>query len=125
MAHIWQQGKGRLRWVCVLPLQSMSEALEQLRFAHAHGAVGVFMRGIENEHLLHDPYFFTLYDAVSASTWPSRPRRQRQPLCSRVVGAAYSHGTFWAYRMSSVGAFHSLVMAGLPGPLPQTTHGFR
>jgi len=24
------------------------------------------MRGIENEHLLHDPYFFTLYDAVSA-----------------------------------------------------------
>jgi uncharacterized protein len=60
LADIWQQGQGRLRWVCVLPLQTMAEALDQLRFAHAHGSVGVFMRGIENEHLLHDPYFFPL-----------------------------------------------------------------
>jgi len=36
-----------------------------MRFAHANGAVAVFMRGIENEHLLHDPCFFPLYEAVS------------------------------------------------------------
>ena len=31
LADIWQQGQGRLRWVCVLPLQTMAEALDQLR----------------------------------------------------------------------------------------------
>src|SRR4030095_15240805 len=31
LADIWQQAKGRLRWVCVLPLSTMSEALDQLR----------------------------------------------------------------------------------------------
>src|SRR5262245_500594 len=45
LADIWQQAKGRVRWVCVLPLQTMSEALDQLRIAHANGAVAVFMRG--------------------------------------------------------------------------------
>jgi predicted TIM-barrel fold metal-dependent hydrolase len=28
-------------------------------------------------------------------------------------------GTFWAYRMYSIGAFHSLVMAGLPDRFPR------
>jgi hypothetical protein len=45
LADIWQHAKGRLRWVCVLPLSTMSEALDHLRFAHANGAVAVFMRG--------------------------------------------------------------------------------
>src|SRR5262249_25896088 len=35
LADVWQQGQSRLRWVCVLPLQTMAEALDQLRFAHA------------------------------------------------------------------------------------------
>src|SRR4030095_12813206 len=56
LADIWRQGKSRLRWGCVCcPLQTMSEVVEQLRFAHANGAVAVFMRGIENAHLLTDP----------------------------------------------------------------------
>src|SRR5688500_12902218 len=57
MANIWEQGKGRLRWVTPLPLQTIDEAVEQLKFAHDHGACAVFMRGIEGQRLTHDPYF--------------------------------------------------------------------
>src|SRR4030095_15662133 len=115
LADIWQQAKGRLRWVCVLPLQTMSEALEQLRFAHANGAVAVFMRGIENEHLLHDPYFFPLYDTVSALSMAVGVHAGNgNPYVRELLAQRNAPGTFWAYRMSSIGAFHSLVMAGLP-----------
>ena len=120
LADIWQQGQGRLRWVCVLPLQTMAEALEQLRFAHAHGAVGVFMRGIENEYLLHDPYFFPLYDAVSSLNMAIGVHAgNANPYVRELLAQRNAPGTFWAYRMSSIGAFHSLVMAGLPDRFPK------
>jgi predicted TIM-barrel fold metal-dependent hydrolase len=119
LADIWQQGQGRLRWVCVLPLQTMAEALDQLRFAHAHGSVGVFMRGIENEHLLHDPYFFPLYDAVSSLNMAIGVHAgNANPYVRELLAQRNAPGTFWAYRMSSIGAFHSLVMAGLPDRFP-------
>ena len=119
LADIWQQGQGRLRWVCVLPLQTMSEALEQLRWAHAHGAVGVFMRGIESEHLLHDPYFFSLYDEVSQLNMAIGVHAGNgNPYVRELLAQRNLPGTFWAYRMSAIGAFHSLVMAGLPDRFP-------
>ena len=37
-------GQGRPTLSLRLPLQTMAEALDQLRFAHAHGSVGVFMQ---------------------------------------------------------------------------------
>jgi predicted TIM-barrel fold metal-dependent hydrolase len=63
MADIWQQGSGRVRWMCVLPLLSMQDALDMLPWCKDNGAVGVFMRPIEGERLLHDPYFDRLYEA--------------------------------------------------------------
>src|SRR3712207_8905191 len=33
LADIWQQGKGRLRWTCILPLSTMDEAIQQLRWS--------------------------------------------------------------------------------------------
>ena len=47
LADLWEQGKGRLRWICVLPLLEMSAALEELAFVKEHGACGVFMRGFD------------------------------------------------------------------------------
>jgi len=119
LADIWKRGGGRLRWVCVLPLSTMSAALEQLRFAHAHGAVAVFMRGIEYDHLLHDPYFFPLYSEVSdLGMAVGIHAGNGNPYVRELLAQRNAPGTFWAYRMSSVGAFHSLVMAGLPDRFP-------
>src|SRR4051794_4718889 len=50
--------ESRLKWVCVLPMLNMTDALDELRWAHEQGAVGVFLRGVESDRLLHDPYFY-------------------------------------------------------------------
>jgi len=62
LADIWRQGNGRLRWSCVLPLLSMPDALDQLKFAKENGACGIFMRPLEGTRQITDPYFFPLYE---------------------------------------------------------------
>jgi len=58
LAHVWKESKGRLRWMASLPLLSMSDALDQLKFAKENGACGVFMRPMEGARQISDPYFF-------------------------------------------------------------------
>src|SRR5258706_2943490 len=65
LADIHRQANGRLRWICVLPLLDMTASLEELKFCRQHGACGVFMRGIEGQRMITDPYFYPLYDAMS------------------------------------------------------------
>src|SRR5579871_7059720 len=71
LADIWAEGKGRLRWAAVLPLMCMDEALKQLDYAREHGACAIYMRSIEqNGRLLHDPYFFPLYERAQDMDLP-------------------------------------------------------
>ncbi|HEU4341404.1 MAG TPA: amidohydrolase family protein [Candidatus Binatia bacterium] len=57
------QSNGRLRWICVPPLQDMGETLKELRFAKEHGACGVLKKGDrEAGKWAADPYFFPLYE---------------------------------------------------------------
>lgn len=54
--------KGRLRWIALIPYCSMPDALEEIRFAKANGAVGILKLGIEaGERVASDPYFFPAY----------------------------------------------------------------
>ena len=43
LVDIWKAAPERLRWVAVLPLLSMENALEEARFAKENGAGGVFI----------------------------------------------------------------------------------
>lgn len=61
MADVWAQSPDRLRWVMMPPLLSMDETVKEMAWAKDHGAVGVFLRGIEGERYLKDPYFFPMY----------------------------------------------------------------
>lgn len=57
---------GRLRWVAVLPMRSMDEAVKELEWAKARGACGVFKKGLEvDDRRADDPHFFPLYEAAS------------------------------------------------------------
>ena len=47
LIDIWKAAPERLRWVAVLPLLSMDQAIEEARFAKENGACGIFMRGLE------------------------------------------------------------------------------
>lgn len=119
LADIWRQGQNRLRWMAVLPLQTMSEALEQLAFCQEHGAVGVFMRGIEGDRLLHDPYFDPLYEEVSRRNMVVGIHAGiGNPYIADLLQQRHVPGTFWRYRLTAVGAFHALIMENFPLRFP-------
>src|SRR5205807_1729782 len=56
--------RDRLKWMGVLPLQSIPDSIDMLGYCQENGAAGIFMRGIEGEYLIHDPYFYPLYQEV-------------------------------------------------------------
>jgi predicted TIM-barrel fold metal-dependent hydrolase len=126
LADIWRRGNGRIRWSCVLPLLSMPDALQELELAKANGACAVFLRSVEGNRLLQDPYFFPLYEAASrldmamsvhvgtANEWLCELLNQRMGM---------SRG-FWRFRAVMVGAFHALVMSGVLDDFPKLRFGF-
>ena len=62
LADIWSAAPDRLKWAVMPPLLMMDKMEEQLRWAKDHGAVGVFLRGVECNMQLDNPYFFKLYE---------------------------------------------------------------
>ena len=66
LAQACGQAAERMKWVAVLPFQSMNVALDEIRFAKQNGAVGIFFRGIEGEYTPDHPYLL-----------PVRRRRKR------------------------------------------------
>jgi predicted TIM-barrel fold metal-dependent hydrolase len=65
LADIWKQSNNRLRWAVIPPLLSLIDkpkVRDELVFAKEHGAVSIFMRGMESDRLLSHRYFFPLYE---------------------------------------------------------------
>ncbi len=120
MAGIWQQGKGRLRWTCVPPLTSIPDALDELRFAREHGAVGVFLRPIEGERVLPDPYFYPLYEEAGRLNMPvivhsANGNAWYYDLYDSPYEAANAFGQF---HMPAVAFCHQLTVSQLPKLFP-------
>jgi hypothetical protein len=123
MADVWKQAKERLRWAAVLPLLSMDKVFEEAKFAKENGACGIFLRGSECERLLSDSYFFPLYDAAS---------RLDLPICIHSgTGSSglydyfrYETIGFSKFKLVIVGAFHNMVMDGIPERFPKLKVAF-
>jgi uncharacterized protein len=120
LADIYRQGQGRLRWICMLPLLDMSAAVEELKFCRQHGACGVFMRGIEGQRMITDPYFYSLYDEMSrldmaVGVHVGNGSPQNADLVSQYNGG----GSFWKFRLPVIGAFHSVLMSEVPRLFPK------
>lgn len=60
LADVWKENN-RFRWAVIPPLLDMDAAIEEVEFGHKNGACAIFMRGIEGEWLLNDPYLEPLY----------------------------------------------------------------
>jgi predicted TIM-barrel fold metal-dependent hydrolase len=115
LADIWAQGQGRLRWICVLPLLDMDAALEEIRFAKEHGACGVFTRGFEGARPLTDPYFYPLYSKIADLDMAVGVHvGNGNPWLADLVSHYNDGGSFLRFRMPVFGAFHSVIMAGVP-----------
>jgi predicted TIM-barrel fold metal-dependent hydrolase len=121
LADIWAKGKGRLRWAVQLPLLSMEQSLEELRWARAHGACAVFMRGMEPRGPLHNAYFFPLYEEASRLNIPVGIHSGVGSFS--VVEAFGADDTFRTAKLVVIGAFHAMIMKGIPERFPRLRIG--
>jgi hypothetical protein len=125
LAHAWEQSDNRLRWAAVLPLMTMNKALPELRWARDHGACAVFIRSIEGDRQLIDPYFFPLYEEAQKLDVPICIHASigNQDLVD-ILTQGDDQGNFLKFKLTVVGAFHQLVMNRTPEKFPRLRWGF-
>jgi predicted TIM-barrel fold metal-dependent hydrolase len=116
LAGIWKLGGGRLSWVAVPPLRSMDKVRDELEFSRDHGACGVFLRGLECELPLTDPYFHPLYEIAAELD---------MAICIHLGNGSFQVHDFYAkdtpytkFKLPTIGAFHSLIMDRTPSKFP-------
>jgi predicted TIM-barrel fold metal-dependent hydrolase len=126
LADIWRQGQGRLRWSCMAPTLSMTDALDQIRFAKENGACAVLMRPVEGNRLLSDPYFYPIYDEASGlnmavavhiangNAWLNDLYRHHVPIAA----------TLHRFRIPTVAAFNDVLLSEIPRLFPMLRWGF-
>ncbi len=123
IANRCDESGGRLRWVCLPPLMTMDETLEELRFAKDHGACGVMKKGdLEAGKWPADPYFFPLYEEAE---------RLNMPICfhtgtgtpDRPSMKEVSLGQFMRSQLSAIHAFHTLIRHEIPSKFPKLRFG--
>ena len=120
-----RQSGGRLRWMCLPPVMTLDETIEELRWAKDHGAVGVFKKGNDEAgKSLTDPYFYPLWKeanalemAVCIHTGSGIPNLK----ATRTAGDIGRGRVPFA---SLPEAFSSLITHKLPQRFPQIRWGF-
>jgi predicted TIM-barrel fold metal-dependent hydrolase len=122
LAENWRQGRGRLRWVVVPPVLSLHQALEEIHWGREHGACGVFMRAVDGDRRLSDPYFYPLYREAA---------RLDLPICIHASAGNFGmldlfgqDSGFAQFKLPVVGAFHDLLMKGTPAKFPDLRWAF-
>ncbi|HSR56210.1 MAG TPA: amidohydrolase family protein, partial [Alphaproteobacteria bacterium] len=123
LAEIWKQAPDRLPWVLLPPLLSpISVIREELEWCKENGACGIFMRGLECERRLTDPYFHELYAAAEE--------------LDLMIGIHSGNGAFEVhdfygdepgfnkFKLPCVGAVHDLLMTDTPSMFPKLRWGF-
>ena len=122
LIDIWNAAPRRLRWVALLPMLSMDKALAEARFAKENGACGIFIRGLELDKRLSDPYFFPLYEEAG---------RLDLPICVHSATGSFTVHNYFIdecgfnkFKLAVVGSFHSLIFDRIPEKFPQTRWAF-
>lgn len=126
LADLWQEAKGRLRWVAKPPLRllerSPGRVRDELEWSREHGACGIFMRGLECEHALGAPYFYPLWEMAAELDLP---------VCIHSANGSFLHHDFFAddttftkFKLAVVGAFHTLLEKQIPSKFPTVRWGF-
>ena len=121
MANIIRKESDRFGWVLVPPLQSTEHLAEELKYGKENGACGIYLRGLEVERMLSDPYFYSLYEQASALDLP---------ICVHSANGAFTTYDFFAddpgfskFKLAVIGAFHALVFHGIPQRFPKLRIG--
>jgi predicted TIM-barrel fold metal-dependent hydrolase len=124
MANVYAESEGIIRWVVGPPLRDIESTISEMRFGKAHGACGVFFRGIEGDRTLDDPYFFPVYEEAQALDLAITVHQgQGAPALNNLVDIKRSH-TFTHGRMPPIVAFRNLVQNKVPLDFPTLRWGF-
>ena len=117
IAAATEKSKGRLRWVALMPMMSMDDSLDELRWAKDHGACGVFKKGVECGRSASDPYFFPLYEEAS---------RLDMPICIHTgTGNPPAMGpSELSGKLNAISAFTDLAMSSVPDDFPKLRIGW-
>ena len=104
---------GRLRWIAQLPLLDTDKAVEELRWAKDHGAVGLYKRGYDLEKPVIDPHFFPIYEEAGALN---------MPVCIHTGHPL--PGREWDRGFPLMAAFIGVITSRLAKKFPQLRFGF-
>lgn len=126
MADVWKQAAGRLRWSCVLPLSSLQDACDQMRFARENGAVAVCMRPIEGNRLIVDPHFYPILEEAERQHMPIAVHiaNGNTSMCETLRSPEDPGSGFALFRAPTVIACHSLLLSPIPQLFPRLRWGF-
>ena len=124
LAEIWKLGENRLRWTCVVPVMTPSEAVSQIGFAKNHGAVGVCMRPFERDRMMTDAYFYPIYAEAERLGLPITVHLANgNPELFKIM-TNDAGGGFSTFRVPTVTACYALIMSELPRVFPALRWGF-
>jgi len=126
LADVWKQGGGRLRWSTVLPLLSIPDAIDLMRFAKENGAVAVLIRPIEASRLIFDPYFYPIYEEASRLDMAIAVHIGNGSMVLRELSRhpQIEAQAFHTGRIPTVAAVHDLVMSEVPKAFPKLRFAF-
>jgi len=124
LAQACAQALERIKWVAVLPLQSIKESIDEIRFAKQNGAVGIFFRGIEGDYTLDNPHLFPIYEEA---------QKQNLSICVhtgcgvRAILEMFElsrNHTFGHTRVMPLLAFRDIIANKIPEQFPALRFGF-
>lgn len=122
LAGIWKQAPDRLRWVVAPPVMSMDKVADELAFAKDNGAVGVFLRGLECDRMMSDPFLFPLYEAASRLDLAICPHSATNSFT--MYNQFHDDPGFYKFKLATIGGCHALLWHGIPARFPDLRWGF-
>lgn len=122
LADIWKQEPDRLRWVALPALLSLDDLRDELLWAKDHGACGIFMRGLEWDRHISDPYFFPVYELANELDMPVCIHSGSNSITQHDF--CLEDTSFSKFLLPGVQAFQSLVAKGVPEMFPDVRWGF-
>src|SRR5207247_6950882 len=115
---------GRLRWEAVPPLRTPDAALDELRWAKDHGAVGVLKKGDrEAGKWPVDPYFLPFYAEAERLDLPVL-FHTGSGVVDFSLEEEFTYARFMRLPMPVINAFHELVTHRITDRYPGLRWGF-
>lgn len=122
LGDIWKKAPDRLPWAAMAPLRSpIEEIRDELVWCKENGARSIFMRPLECEMEVTDPYFWPFYELAQELDMAVTFHAGNG---SFQVHDFYFPTNFPIHKLSMVGCFHALLMTEMPKRFPALRWGF-